>query len=42
MNKWNDSICLWLDDERPMPEGYTHHAKNAQEAIALLETGHNQ
>lgn len=34
-----NDICLWLDDERPMPEGYTHHAKTAQEAIALLETG---
>lgn len=30
---------LWLDDERPIPEGYTHHAKTAHEAIDLLKTG---
>ncbi len=30
---------VWLDDERPMPEMYTHHAKTADEAIALLATG---
>lgn len=31
-------VRLWLDDERPMPEGYTHHAKTMSEAIALLAT----
>lgn len=30
---------LWLDDERPMPDGYTHQAYTAKEAIDLLETG---
>jgi hypothetical protein len=30
---------LWLDDVRPMPEGYDRHARTADEAIALLETG---
>lgn len=34
MNK----IAIWLDDERPMPQGFTHHAKTAQEAIDLLKT----
>jgi len=32
-------IFLWLDDYRPMPAHYTHWAKTAREAIALLETG---
>ncbi len=30
---------VWLDDLRPMPDGYTHWAKTADEAIALLQTG---
>lgn len=30
---------MWLDDERPMPSGYTHHVKTANEAIELLKTG---
>ena len=30
--------ALWLDDERPMPSDFTHHAKTADEAIALLKT----
>lgn len=30
---------IWLDDERPMPEGFTHHVKTAHEAIELLKTG---
>lgn len=30
---------VWLDDERPMPDGYTVHVKTAQEAIDLLATG---
>lgn len=30
---------LWLDDERPMPEGFDFHAKTAKEAIRCLETG---
>ena len=32
-------IKLWLDDIRPMPEGFTHWAKTADEAIELLRTG---
>jgi hypothetical protein len=32
-------VRLWLDDIRPMPEGYTHHARTASEAIALLAAG---
>lgn len=30
-------IALWIDDERPTPEGYSHTAKNSAEAITLLE-----
>lgn len=30
---------MWLDDERPMPKGYTHHVKTAEDAIILLKTG---
>lgn len=28
---------LWLDDVRPMPVRYTHHATTAAEAIRLLQ-----
>jgi len=27
---------IWLDDIRPMPEGFTHHCKSAQEAMDLI------
>jgi len=30
---------VWLDDERPMPEGYDVHIKTAHEAIIALGTG---
>lgn len=30
---------VWLDDVRPMPEGFTFHARSAAEAIAVLKTG---
>jgi hypothetical protein len=30
---------IWLDDERPMPQGYDLHVKTATEAIALLRGG---
>ena len=30
---------VWLDDERPVPEGFTHWVKTAEEAIELLKTG---
>lgn len=32
-------INVWLDDVRPMPAGYTVHAKTSQEAIDLLAKG---
>lgn len=35
----DDSIIMWMDDERPMPIGYTHHVKTADQAIELLKTG---
>jgi hypothetical protein len=28
---------LWIDDERSMPEGYTHMAMSSAQAISLLE-----
>ncbi len=31
-------IKLWLDDLRVMPANFTHWAKTADEAIALLQT----
>lgn len=33
------TIRLWLDDIRPMPDGYTVHARTAAEAIELLKGG---
>jgi hypothetical protein len=30
---------VWLDDMRPMPEGYGRHVVTAAEAIAVLQTG---
>ena len=33
-----NDIKIWLDDVRPMPNGFTHHCKTAQEAIDLLKT----
>lgn len=30
---------VWLDDERPMPDGYDVHVRTASEAIDLLKTG---
>lgn len=35
-----NTMKLWLDDIRPMPEGYDVHVTTAQEAISFLET-HN-
>lgn len=29
---------VWLDDLRPMPEGFDRHVFSAKEAIALIET----
>jgi hypothetical protein len=33
------SIRMWLDDERPMPEGFNLHVKRADEAIKAIKTG---
>lgn len=30
---------IWLDDIRPMPEGYDIHVETVEEAIALLKEG---
>ena len=30
-----DPVCLWLDDERPAPDGWTH-ARTVDEAIAVM------
>jgi hypothetical protein len=30
---------IWLDDVRPMPEGYDVHCKTAEEAINLIKSG---
>lgn len=30
---------VWLDDERPMPDGFDTHVKTAAEAVLLLQTG---
>lgn len=30
---------VWLDDVRPMPNGYDIHARTAREAIRLLQSG---
>jgi hypothetical protein len=32
-------IVLWVDDLRPMREGFNTHAKSADEAISILATG---
>lgn len=32
------NIRLWIDDERQMPEGFTHWAKTSQEAIDILDS----
>lgn len=31
-------IHLWIDDERPMPEAFTHWVKTSQEAIDFLQS----
>jgi hypothetical protein len=35
----NEGVRVWLDDERPMPEGYDLHLKTAPEAIELIRQG---
>jgi len=36
---YNKGMKVWLDDIRPMPEGYDIHAYSAAEAIELLKSG---
>ena len=33
------SLKLWVDDERPMPEGFDLHVENADDAIQIVSTG---
>jgi hypothetical protein len=33
------SLSLWLDDERPMPEGFDIHARTADKAVEFLKSG---
>jgi hypothetical protein len=33
------TMRIWLDDKRPMPEGYDTHVKTAEEAIRLIDLG---
>lgn len=33
------SVSLWVDDERPMPDGFDLRAKTAELAIEILESG---
>jgi len=33
---WYYIDALWIDDERPRPNEYTHHAKTSSDAITLL------
>jgi len=33
----SDYIHLWIDDERPMPESFTHWVKTSEEAIEFLK-----
>ena len=35
----NEGFRIWLDDERPMPDGYDAHLKTASEAIELIRQG---
>lgn len=34
-----EGVRVWLDDERPMPEGYDVHVKTASEAIEMIRRG---
>lgn len=29
---------IWVDDVRPMPEGYTHHAYSVEAAVMMIES----
>lgn len=39
MGEKEQMVRLWLDDLRPMPDGYDVHARTAGEAIAILQAG---
>ena len=30
---------IWLDDERPMPEGYDQHCRSAESVIKAIKSG---
>jgi hypothetical protein len=32
-------LSMWLDDERPMPEGFDIHARTAEKAVEYLKSG---
>lgn len=32
-------LRIWLDDERPMPHGFDHHARTTGEVIKLIRKG---
>ena len=38
-NEFVPVLKVWLDDERPMPDGFDVHVKTAEEAIQLISEG---
>lgn len=39
VQKESSSVCLWLDDERPMPKEFHLHARTSVEAIEAIKNG---
>lgn len=37
MSKKKEGMYLWMDDVRPMPKGYTHHAHSVNEAKRMIK-----
>lgn len=37
--KESAGVSVWLDDERPMPDGFSFHARTAEEAIGAIRGG---
>lgn len=35
----SEPVRLWLDDERPMPPGFTLHCRTAEQAIEAIKSG---
>lgn len=35
----SSALRMWLDDERPMPEGFNLHVRTAKEAIEAIRSG---